>query len=70
MGQSCVRALRRPGVRNGDGASHPLASRELEHLAPHLLDLRDRSHRTQDPDGLDGAGLGYRSAHHFAFGII
>lgn len=63
--QSCVCALCRLGVRDGDGTGNPLASRELEHIPPHLLDLRDSSCRTQHPDGCVRAGFGYDSPGEF-----
>jgi hypothetical protein len=65
--QSGVCALRRPGVRDGDGAGDPLASRELDHIPPHLLDLRDSSRRTQYPDGCGRAGFGYGRPGEFGF---
>lgn len=65
IGQSCVCALRSPGVRDGDGASHPLASRELDHLSSHLLDLRDRSRRAQYSDRCVRAGFGYHRTRDF-----
>jgi len=39
--QSCVCALGRAGVRDGDDTGHPLASRELDRIPPHLHDMRN-----------------------------
>jgi len=66
--QSRVRALHRPCVCDGDGASHPLASRELDRLAPHLHNLRDGSRRTQHPDSRVRASSGYGGAREHSCG--
>ena len=50
VGQSGMRALRGSGVRDGDDTGDPHASRELDHIPPHLYDLRDGSCRTQHGD--------------------
>jgi hypothetical protein len=65
--QSYVCALRCLGVRDGDGTGNPLASRELDHIPPHLLDLRDSSCRSEYPDGSVRSGFGYCSLGEFRF---
>jgi hypothetical protein len=59
MGQSRLFALRRFGLRDGDDSGDPLAPGELDHIPPHLLDLRDRSCWTKYTDCCIRAGFGY-----------
>jgi hypothetical protein len=54
-------------MRDGDGTGSPLASRELDHIAPHLLDLRDSSCRTQYGDDSLCAGFDYGGPGEFDF---
>ena len=61
MGQSRLCALGRLSVRDGDGAGGPLASRELGHIPPYLLDLRDRSRWAEYHASAIRAGFGYGS---------
>jgi hypothetical protein len=62
MGKSGVFALGRPGVRDGDGAGGPFASRELGHIAPRLLDLRDRARGAEYRASAIRAGFNYGSS--------
>ena len=63
--QSALRALHSSGERNGGCAGDPLACRELDHIPPQLLDLRDGTCRVQYPGVIVGSSSGYSSAGEF-----
>ena len=56
--QGSVCALGCPGVRDGYATSDSLASRKLDRIPSHVLDLRECSRRICYPDDCVCAGLG------------
>lgn len=68
VSQSCVHVLRRAHVRDRDGASCPFAFRELDHVPPYLLDLRNGARRVEYANSFVRAGFTHGGFDNFRGG--